>query len=498
MRKIFLLLLMIFLGTLLVSYEYDYNDDDKQDVEDIDSADISFLAEKETVWFNFGIHSPVDTYSPAIKFNTRFILNKYLRLAILGSFYNEAIFKDHYDNENGENYKSYDWNAIKNFLEVYLGWKVNDNIHLGFMFGGGVDIDKYYKNIDIENDQITEEIKGNGFVKTGVGLKLNSEIFNNKLSYFFINQFFDIQLNGNGSVGIENYEFGNPLNRHDSLKNIPLLSSRYYNINTNPSISYDWASHRNSSFKYFGFQTYGEMGIAIPLNKLINVFSIFDNFEILFEMEHKIAFKYFNIYEYYDDASSDLYEYNIKSHFAPSGIALFFGVNFRPIDKVGISFGYKPNFIVSWTEWMDDNGVEYKDYLFNIVHQIEILGYFKFPKVVTLKIGTKYYIKQQFEYQYEEDNNEIKASTGGGGLSHELRHFLEPVFELGFIIVEEKSVESKLTFIWNPKIILYNAEADKYEIETTGTYILDANILNLANWKLIIDVKFDPEKMKEK
>lgn len=493
MKIYFFLLTLLLLTQTLFSYDYDFNDKDKKNViifdDDIDDISISWLAGEEKILLDFGIHSPVNTYSPAVKFGTCFILNDKINLAIAGNFYNEANFKNYYrDDISADNYTLQDWKAIKNYLETYIGWKVNDNVYLGFMLGGGVNIGDginvgYSKYT--ENGETTIKKNGYGFIKTGIGLKLNAGLFNDKIYHIFMDQFVEFHLNGNGSVGIEQFTFGSP------------LDSWYNNDKASPSISYSWKPKEDSRFRYFGFKSYGKFGFAIPLLEHIPSFSKFDfdNIEFKIEIENKIAFKYYYLYEYF--VTPALMIFNVKNHFDPTGVSILTGIIFRPINAVELYFHYKPLFEVVWTEWSDYDAIEYKSYKFSIIHEIEGSCYFRFPKVVELKIGTKYYIRQEFDYHYKNDGTYLKQSIGGGALLHGIRHVLTPICELKFKIIEKKGSEMVLEFTWKPSVILYNTDKDAYSSSQTSSNMLNTNILNLAVWELGLKIRINPKRTEE-
>ncbi|MCK4798089.1 MAG: hypothetical protein KAT05_11950 [Spirochaetes bacterium] len=499
MRKFLLFTVMAFFTMTSFAYEYDYSvnstRNDEYDYDDIDDMEISTLASKDTVWLDFGIHSPVDTYNPALKFQTRFILNEVLRLGLVGNFYNEANFINRISDETND--KIQNWDAIKNSLDVYIGWRVNDNIHLGYMIGGGVFIDQYDRTDDIHNNQFIEAKNGYGFIKTGLGVKLNSDLFANRVfNYILMDQFFEIQIDGNGSVGIEDFSFGSPLNRYYTVEDIPVpvLESLYFTGVINPTITYSEHSSLCSHFKYIGFQTYGKFGISIPFQKLFFRISNLNKLEFKIGLSNKFAFKFYSIYDYYNQSSLDQYNYTIKNHFDPSGVSLFVGIILSPIEEVEIAVYYKPNFIFSGTEWTNSSdNIECKDYLFSVIHELEASGKFRFPKVVTVLLGLKYYIKHEFEYQYVNDSGTIKETYGGIALTNNLAHHLEPKLELWFKIVDKKSVETTIKLSWRPKIILFDGY--QYYTNETGSEILDTNILNLANWETGLVVKFDPAKL---
>lgn len=496
MKKLFLVFSILFIVFFLFSDDeitYETNKNDTKDIglndDDVNDTKISWIAGEETVWLDFGLHSPVNSYTPAVKFETRFILNDILRLAIVGNFFNEAVFKDIKDESTDQNFNQQRWTAIKNYLETYIGWRLNNNIHFGFMLGGGVNAgfgedDKvlgYFKEVNNNNNHTTIQKNGYGYVKTGFGVKFNSELFNNVLNHIFIEEYFNFRFLGEGSVGVEQFSFGTG------------LDSWYNNNRTVPSTYYSWQSEKDNRFKYFGFKNNGTIGISIPFHKLMGVFSKFDNFEFKVELEHETAFKYYYVYEYF--VSPGLRTYDIRTHFDPTGAAIMTAVILRPIPAIEIYSHYKPKFTITFTEWFTDS-VEYKNYKFSIVHEIEGSTYFRFPKVVHLKIGTKYYIRQEFDYQYMNDGDKVRQLLGTDTLEHAVQHVLEPICELSFKIVERKDTDVTLKTAWKPKIYLFDAALRQYSIETTaGSYMIDTNILNLANWKLEVEIRFNPKKL---
>ncbi|MCK4798136.1 MAG: hypothetical protein KAT05_12190 [Spirochaetes bacterium] len=493
MRKFFLLSMMFLLTMSLISYEYDYTSEDIRNIDSINDTRISFLAGEDTVWFDFGIRSPVDTYNPAIQFQTRFILNDRFRLGLVGSFFNEAKFEDHFDEVVEENYTNQEWDAIKNFMEVYLGFRLNTNIHLGFMLGGGVNMDQYYKKEDLEvKTNCKEEIIGYAFVRAGFGIKLSPELFYDNLSYFFVDQFLECQLNGNGSMGIENFSFNTPLERwktiYDMHTPLQVLESMFYNESIEPTVKYKENSAEDDYFMYTGIRSWGKIGFSIPFHMIVYELSRYNKFELKIEIDHKFNYK---VYSYYENYVSYLQTYTIKNHFDPSGIAILAGILFRPVKSIEICTTYKPNFIVAGTSWAFD-GVDYRDYLFIVVHEIEAAGVFTFPKVVALKMGARYYITQRIEYQYENDGKSLKESWGGGSLGHTVKQTIRPELSLIFTLIEKRGAKANLGVIWSPKVILY--EWGRYKLATDEQQ-LDANILNLANWEFSLEIEFDPKKL---
>jgi hypothetical protein len=496
---LFVSMLLISISLYSVDYSYKHNANDVRDVSDIDNVKMSDVAGKDTVYLDFGAHNPVNTYNPAIKFNTRFVLTDFLKLAVIGNFFNEGTLKDINDASTDTVYNEQNWNAMKNYAEAIIGWKMNDDIHLGFMLGGGVNIDNYFKQVDIANSITTEKKDGYGFISTGVGLKLNSGMFKNSLNYFFLDQYLQVQIIGNGSVGAESFSFETPSKDFgDPSKNsadVDFLATIMNPIdkNVNPSFEHDAANNaQDNFFRYTGFRSYGAFGFSIPFNKLISIFSRFDDFEFNVGMEHSVALRFYNIYENFNTLTSAVDKYTIKAHFEPSGFALNLGVIFRPINEIQIAVNYKPQFTFGGSEW-ELNGYLYKDYIYSVEHEVSGIAKFKFPKVVTLSIGTIYHVVQRIEYQYTDEGGKVRSSIGGGGLTHDVLHIIQPVFELGFDIIEKNNAVARLLFGWNPNIILYDADRREYRIATSGTGILDANVLNLANWKMNVEIEFDPK-----
>ncbi|HOV14133.1 MAG TPA: hypothetical protein PK771_07610, partial [Spirochaetota bacterium] len=84
------------------------------------------------------------------------LLGDYFRLGISGDFFNtleksnNLVKKTYYD-DNGAKYAykediiddSFNWNNIKNNLNVFLGWRYLEYLHFNFAFGGGTEIDNY-------------------------------------------------------------------------------------------------------------------------------------------------------------------------------------------------------------------------------------------------------------------------------------------------------------------------------------------------------------------
>ncbi|MCK4798088.1 MAG: hypothetical protein KAT05_11945 [Spirochaetes bacterium] len=447
------------------------------------SFGLAWLAGISTNEFNFQFHSPVDTYwwpsesyMPIITFETKNILNSRLRLGLVGNFCNAASFSTISDNESDKNFNEQSWKKIEDVLEVRIGYRMNSKVELNFMLGGGVNFNSYYRMEDKENNHITEKIDGYSLIRGGFGLKLNSALFNDKMYFFFTSQYFEFWLNGNGSIAVEQFKFGN------------IFFDWWNDIKSIPNETYSWDHDKDSYFKYFGFKSWGASGICVPLNRSIGAFSNFDAFEFKIEIDHTIAYRHYFLYEYYIDPALRIF--NIKTHFDPTTIGIMTVFIFRPIWAVEIHTHYRIGFTFVLDDWVDYDNIEYKNFQAYILHDIEITGIIRFIKVVDFfKIGVKYWIRHDLDYQYMNDNEKVVESYGECSSSTpDIKHHLMPMLEIGFKLIERQGTKILMTLSWDPRIILYDFDKDRLNYSYNGN--IDTNIANLANWKFAFIIQY--------
>ncbi|MCK4798137.1 MAG: hypothetical protein KAT05_12195 [Spirochaetes bacterium] len=429
--------------------------------------DMTIEKHKNKIHFGFGVYSPKDTYfGAAIHFDQTYIISNMFEFAIYSRFNNEVNVGTNYQENNC--YNTQTWNAIYDYLVLRIGWKYTSNIRFEFFYEGGIDLNRYHRMKDLETGQTTEEIKGHGIVKTGIKLCLEAPIFYDKIYGICPEQFFEFQIAGNGSVSIENFNFGHGF-------------YNWWGVNRPSEVS-NWNPHKLNTFKYFGFRSHGRVGVNIPLQRHISAFSKFNCLEIKFDFDYVVGMKHFSEYVYYSEV------YNVKSHFEPTGIGILMGLIFRPIHEIELYSHYKIFFQVAGTEWTDPDEVEYKNYFFVIEHQVEISHVFKLPRETSFKLGAQYFVKQEMGYQYMNDGENVRELIGdqSGGLNNHIINWINIMCDLSLKVVDTKGVKLFLHLGWNPGIPLLSyspEEGIKYGYASGN---INLNLLNLAVWNVSI------------
>jgi hypothetical protein len=359
------------------------------------------------------------------------------------------------------------WTAINNDLALFVGIPITDIFDLNFLVEGGTAISSY----SIVNYTTASEKSsaGSGFLKFGVGIKVKSAAFGNKLDDLKIRQFVKIYLNGTGA--------GAPWN----AMGVPAAD-----ITNTGGVTSAYTKSQNFELDYDGF-----VGTGIPFDIGL------PKFDIGLELAYGIV--YGTVTAAGTNVVADFFDVKPSLIKGYGNFKVNFGIN--PAANIETNVWLKPGFEIGQYTW-DRFGTGAAFAAQTLSLPTFLLGWgadFKvtFAKIVYVKLANEWKYTLGFNGYYIEPANGRLESVSGGSTFATIN--ADPSMRLGFNF-DGWTLEMN----WRPRITVYTSwDATKKIWTTTNlaggngnsdivTSGADTNILNLSNWDFSVSCSFPP------
>ncbi len=420
-----------------------------------------------------------------IEFMIQFPVHEVIQLAFFGYFYNATNANSHeiYNLPTGA-YKKLnlsdspstlmvsDWANIRNEFVTFVGYTGIEGLSLGFYLGGGVNRDGYSEAVEkdmfssrSEDGEFSATVSsGFAFIETGFGLFANGSLFDDKLTYLAVEQTFQIKFLGTNDVFSMNTGYSNTTIK--KVKNSVTKKDEF-----DERVVFDWMS-----IQYWGF-----IEPFIELYDYVLLFGDVKSFRLRPSLGYEAVF-HIPIELSVDEDGKGAgavkdYTAFYNTLYARPGIE----IDLRPDSAHRFRVRYATSYTGGFAEYFNtSNGIKsdiVKTYTNTIGHEIRLKYSVRFPKVLRIDPEITWKIEQAFTQKQTIDNQ--------GRLRDD--KFSQVIFN---------TISSKLRLILDFNVVRFSCSwkpaFEVYSSENTGT-VFDTNVLNLANWDIVMSFNFTPK-----
>jgi len=455
---------------------------------DVDStaADTNFV-------IDLGLHNYVNRlYSPAIMMEIGLPISEKFKIYTT-VYVHDAFFQS----TNLSNAKTETLSTLNNHLKLWIGIPISENFELSFNLGGGSLGDPtnalaYQSVSDSNSDNTKYTIDLTGILNFGLGLKLNSVFFKDKINYFIFRQYADFMVGGQGDAGgylsIPNSYFVLPAFYYSNIflglvspfyniiSNLTKYSStvgytRWKTISTPYPLSANINSVNDFNFQYFGVIYTGRFLTEIPIH-----FGL-PKFGVGFDLGYNItSITYSAANSTVGRATSELFDSKPTLFCGAFDVKLNIGLNFSP--AVETNFWLDPGYAIAVYNWTV-KGLPNSKQTTN-AFQLRVGADWKatFAKIVYAKFDAEW----KFNLQKTESPSTSSLSISTAFMQ------LNPGITLGF------NFEGwTLELLWEPSFTagLYSGITN-YDNSgnVANNTAADTNLWNLSNWSISAKCSF--------